>query len=116
MKILVAPNSFKECADSTEIAGIIRKTLKKTGKHEIECLPISDGGDGFLKVCRNVFMLKTQTRAVSGCTSGSKVKIAEGRDLKKNLYLEAADFIGIKTIPVPKRNPLKISSCCLGEY
>lgn len=116
MKILVAPNSFKECADSTEISGIICKALKKTGKHEIERLPISDGGDGFLKVCSEAFMLKTHMHAVPGCFTGSKVKIAEGRDAKDNLYLEAADFIGLKTIPVSERNPLILSSRSMGEY
>ena len=53
-RILIAPNSFKECADSVTIAELIRQNLSMLNQ-DLIIKPISDGGDGFLKVCHFYF-------------------------------------------------------------
>jgi len=51
-KILLAPNSFKECADSIEITELFQKYLVENYNIEILKYPISDGGDGFLNTLK----------------------------------------------------------------
>ena len=54
MNILIAPNSFKECADSVEISEIINKKLSENHFNKTILKPLSDGGDGFLSVIKNI--------------------------------------------------------------
>ena len=46
-RILISPNSFKECADSVTIATLIKGNLKSLNDTELIIKPVSDGGDGF---------------------------------------------------------------------
>ena len=55
MNILLAPNSYKECADSVEIAELISNLLRRESSLNIIKKPITDGGDGFLEVCKKLF-------------------------------------------------------------
>ena len=45
MRILLAPNSFKNCATSIEVSDILKSEINSTN---IQLAPVSDGGDGFL--------------------------------------------------------------------
>ena len=54
-RILIAPNSFKECADSVTIAKLISENLSQLKDVQLMVKPISDGGDGFLNVCKYYF-------------------------------------------------------------
>jgi glycerate kinase len=49
LKILLCINSFKESLDSVEINKLLANELALC---KIRLFPISDGGDGFLKVIR----------------------------------------------------------------
>ena len=51
MKILIAPNAFKESLSAPDVAAAIVRGLERSGLDcEIEVLPIADGGDDTLKV------------------------------------------------------------------
>ena len=45
MKILIAPDSFKGTLTALEVADIISRAIGNNA--ECECLPLSDGGEGF---------------------------------------------------------------------
>ncbi len=50
MKILIAPDSFKDALSSVKIAQSIKKGLSyHISKKDLQLLPLSDGGDGFLE-------------------------------------------------------------------
>lgn len=123
MKILIAPNSFKECADSVTLAQMFHKALEGElrDKYNVrDCnfvsKPVSDGGDGFLKVCRENFGLKIYEITVSAPFSGSQVKTRFGfSEERKSVFIESAEVLGMKLIPKEKRHPLKLSSKGLGE-
>jgi glycerate 2-kinase len=111
LKILIAPNSFKECANSVEVAKILNWHLKKFHRYEIDLLPLSDGGDGFLQVCKNVFDLELK-RFKTPCVynSGDKFVPVGYSQKDKSVYIEVSDAIGIKNIPPEFRNPLQYNS------
>ena len=115
-KILIAPNSFKECADSVTIAELITQYLSGLKKKELITKPISDGGDGFLKVCEFYFGGEIINYKISAPYGESKIECpilyCESR---KEVYIESAEVLGLKIVPLFYRNPLKLSSKGLGE-
>ena len=117
MKILIAPNSYKECADSVTAAEYFEKYLRENNViHQIISRPISDGGDGFLNVCKNNLRLETITFPVSSPFDDSQINCEVGYDkVDKTIYIESADILGMKVIPVNKRHPVRLSSRGLGD-
>jgi len=109
-KLLIAPNSFKECADAVEIASLLQKHFV-AGNFEAQSLPISDGGDGFLKVCEMNSKVATATKKLPSLVKGSLIKVPIGFSAERNqIILEAAEIIGMKKVPAEKRNPLSLTS------
>ncbi len=115
MKILIAPNSFKECADSVSIANLFLNNLRSQKRVTLISKPISDGGDGFLTVCIKNFGLDIISY---------KVPLPFGRRLidcevgysksDKKIFIESANCVGLKLIPSNKRHPLLINSRAMG--
>jgi glycerate kinase len=120
--ILVAPNSFKECASSVEIAKLIDQSLKmyipETIKPiiELDLKPISDGGDGFLPVCERIFNLEILH---------FEIRFPYSEDLffcpvaysaeKKFIFIESAEVLGLKLLPEDKRKPMMNTSKGMGD-
>lgn len=115
-KILIAPNSFKECADSVTIAELIKKNLSSVKKAELITKPISDGGDGFLNVCKFYFGGEKRKYSITTAYNDSKFDCPVLYEVsRKDIYIESAEVLGLKIVPIYHRNPLKLSSKGLGE-
>ena len=115
MNILVAPNSFKECADSAELADIISSCLFRSPNLNIISKPVSDGGDGFLSVCYKNFGLKKRYYKIPAPFNPGRIRCTVGYNKKnKNLFIESANVLGLKIIPPDKRHPLVLSSRGMG--
>ena len=115
-KLLLAPNSFKECSYSTQVADTLEKILK-SGEQQLEIakFPISDGGDGFLDVCGRNFNLEFLTFDTIKTYADELFKVRIGFDPKyKVIYVESAEVIGLNLIPVDKRHPLVLNTKGLG--
>jgi glycerate kinase len=116
MKILIAPNSFKECASSVTIAELISRALRKHGLTDLTLFPVSDGGDGFLDVCRRRFSLEILSLKIHNCYNGKKKRIKIGYDGRtRTAYIESAAVIGLNDVPLDARKPMKMNSAALGE-
>lgn len=116
MKIVIAPNSFKECASSSIIAGLIARALRKRGLSDLTVFPVSDGGDGFLDVCTLRFGLELISLSVHNCFNGRRKKIKVGYDKRTHrVYIETAAVIGLNDVPSGDRKPAKMNSAALGE-
>ncbi|HKI79626.1 MAG TPA: glycerate kinase [Ignavibacteriaceae bacterium] len=115
-KILLAPNSFKECSGATEICKILSEKLDTNQNIKTRCIPISDGGDGFLDICKNLFNLDIINYQVSTTYSNDLLNCRIGYSAgSKEIYIESAEVIGLHKIPVDKRHPLSLNSRGLGE-
>jgi len=115
MKILVAPNSFKECADSVEISEIIKRKLTESQSINPICKPISDGGDGFLSVVKNVFdVVEVDIKVNDQLNNTKSYKILIDEKTETG-FLESASVIGLKCIMDKNRNPLLLSSALIGS-
>ena len=115
-KLVIAANSFKECADSVTIARYFMEGLVgKTGMKLIS-RPISDGGDGFLNVCKEYYSLEILKYRVSTPYNDKKIIAKAGYDKqKKIIYIESADILGLKVIPKAHRHPISLSSKGMGD-
>lgn len=113
-RVLIAPNSFKESAASTEIAGYFYDFLPDGFVKILK--PISDGGDGFLDVCKFYFGGEFFNYSISTPYSGDKrlCEVLFVEDQKK-IFIESANVLGLKVIPIEKRKPLYLNSKGLGE-
>ena len=122
IKVLIAPNSFKECADSVEISTLMKASFNKYIPDSLKPLiqfinqPIADGGDGFLEVCKNALGLETLHFEVAHAYDDEKFFIPAGYSVEnKTLYVESADILGLKTIPEENRKPMLLSSRGIGD-
>lgn len=115
-RILISPNSFKECADSVTIAELIKDNLSYLKDAELIVKPITDGGDGFLKVCQFYFGGEIRKYSISTAYDDSlfecPVLYCES---SKEVYIESAEVLGLKIVPRAYRNPLRLSSKGLGQ-
>jgi glycerate kinase len=115
-RILISPNSFKECADSVTISGLIRDNLAELTVAELIVKPISDGGDGFLSVSKYYFGGEIRNYSISKAYEETNfdcpVLYCEKR---KEVYIESAEVLGLKVVPLFYRNPMKLTSKGLGQ-
>ena len=115
MKLLLAPNSYKEVADSVKASKLFLKYLNDKRLDIVE-KPISDGGDSFLSICKDNYKLNIINYEITRCYSNNIMEILAGYDeVNSNLYIESAGILGLKVIPVNKRNPGESNSKGLGD-
>lgn len=115
MKILIAPNSLKECVDSVTLAEIFSSNLSKFGFNDLISKPISDGGDGFLNVCNKIFSLERICYKIPTPDKNNLINCDVGYSKKdKTIYIESAKVLGLNLIPSNKRHPLYLSSEGMG--
>ncbi len=116
MKILLAPNSFKECADSVEISKILSNELRSLMACNIVEKPLSDGGDGFLTVCKKLFNANRLTYYIKNIYDNQIIPIPILYSKDKGLVIvESAEIVGLKKVPAELRNPMVLNTSCLGE-
>jgi len=121
-KILIAPNSFKECADSVEISEFIKASLFRLipaqikSKIDFQLHPISDGGDGFLEVCQRAFGVEYLHFEISYPYNNEKFFCPVGYyQESKTLFVESAEVLGLKIVPKEFRLPMSLSSKGMGD-
>lgn len=115
MNILIAPNSFKECADSVEISEILSKKLSTHLDFKIIQKPLSDGGDGFLSVLKNIFKTSEfDINAEDNFNHPQTYKLLIDEKTETG-YLESASIIGLKCFDEKDRKPLILNSAVLGK-
>ena len=114
MKIVIAPDSFKESLPASEVAKAIKRGLKKA-LPESKCLllPVGDGGEGKVDAIKNSLGLVEKTALVTG-PFGDEVQMTYVQKGELALF-EVADLVGLAKIPIEKRNPLKIQTKGIGQ-
>ncbi len=120
MKVLVAPNSFKEALDSIDVAKNIAIGLKRAAdEFLITELPLADGGAGTMQIINRVLEGTIVKVKVSGPTD-NKVEASYGlaKDFPsgdKIAIIELAQAAGLSLVPKRLRNPLKTTTNGVGQ-
>lgn len=116
MKIVVAPDSFKESLTASEAADAVEEGFRQVfPEAEIVKLPMSDGGEGLVHSLVSALDGEIVKKKVTG-PLGGKVEsfyglIHEG----KTAVIEMAAAAGLHLVPAEKRNPLKTTTYGVGE-
>lgn len=116
MKILIAPDSFKETLTATDAANAIEKGfLDIFPEANILKLPIADGGEGTVDVLVTATQGKYFSTKVSGPT-GEYINAKWGMlGNSKTAVIEIAEACGLHLVTLKKRNPMNTSSFGVGE-
>lgn len=114
MKIVIAPDSFKESLTAEEVAEAIKRGFQQSIA-DVECLlsPVGDGGEGTVDAIRHSLDLEEKWFQVIG-PFGQKEAMRYFQNGKLALF-EVADLVGLGKIPLEKRNPLQIQTRGIGE-
>jgi len=116
MKILIAPDSFKETLTASDAANAIEEGfLGIFPDANILKLPIADGGEGTVDVLVTATQGKYFSTKVSG-PLGGYINAKWGMlGNSKTAVIEIAEACGLQLVPLKKRNPMNTSSFGVGE-
>ncbi|WP_369788958.1 glycerate kinase [Rouxiella sp. WC2420] len=116
MKIVIAPDSFKESLSALDVAKAIESGFREIFPHaEYVKLPVADGGEGTVEA----MVAATGGRVVEVRVTGP---LGEPIDAffglsgdEKIAFIEMAAASGLESVPQSQRNPLKTTSYGTGE-
>ena len=116
MKIVIAPDSFKETLSAFEVASAIESSFQNVfPEAEIIKIPIADGGEG---------TVEAMVRATDGSFEFSEVEGPMGSIISakwgmlgnsKTAVIEIAEACGLHLVQANKRNPMAASSFGVGQ-
>lgn len=114
MRILIAPDSFKDSLSAAKVAESLAKGIKNTfPKAEITLLPLADGGEGTLEA------IKENYEYVSSNASDALSRPIESKYLwektQQTAFIEMAQTAGLEQIKPDERNPLKTTTYGVGQ-
>ncbi|ANB56689.1 glycerate kinase family protein [Anoxybacillus sp. B7M1] len=116
MKIVIAPDSFKESLAAIEVARAIEKGFREVfPEAEYVCMPMADGGEGTVQALVAATKGRIVEREVTG-PLGEPVQACFGLlGDGKTAVIEMAAASGLHLVPNNKRNPLITTTKGTGE-
>ncbi|WP_333501268.1 glycerate 2-kinase [Kluyvera genomosp. 2] len=116
MKIVIAPDSYKESLSATEVAQAIEKGFREIfPQAQFVSVPVADGGEGTVEA----MIAATQGRAVMSTVTGplgDPVQAQWGISGDGGTaFIEMAAASGLTLVPPERRNPLITTSYGTGE-
>ena len=114
MRILIAPDSFKESLSAKEVALALKSGFENAlPDADFDLMPIGDGGEGTLDaLAENLNLEKKSIEIPHAYTSDGSVFFASNG---QTAVFEMAAICGLEHIPKNKRNPLCITTQGVGE-
>ncbi|MES4611598.1 MAG: glycerate kinase [Ewingella sp.] len=116
MKIVIAPDSFKESLSALEVAKAIESGFREIFPDaQYVKLPVADGGEGTVEAMVAATHGKVVKVKVTG-PLGEPIEAFFGLSGDSNVaFIEMAAASGLESVPQAKRNPLKTTSFGTGE-
>lgn len=116
MKIVIAPDSYKESLSATEVAQAIEKGFREIFPDaQYVSVPVADGGEGTVEAMIAATHGSAHSALVTG-PLGEKVNANWGMSGDgKTAFIEMAAASGLSLVPPDKRNPLITTSRGTGE-
>ncbi|WP_182031005.1 glycerate kinase [Vibrio sp. B1FLJ16] len=116
MKIVIAPDSYKESLSAIEVAEAIETGFKRVFPdwQYVKC-PVADGGEGSVEALVDAsggHLVKTQVVGPLGEPHQAFYGISGD---KKTAFIEMAAASGIELVPVEQRNPYTATSYGTGQ-
>ena len=114
MKIVIAPDSYKECLSAAQLAdAMAQAVLELYPTAQVEQIPMADGGEGTLDTLAANLPITLATTPVHD-PLGRQV-MAKWGQMRSTAIIEVAQACGLQLVPKEMRNPLMASSQGVGE-
>lgn len=115
MKIVIAPDSFKESLTAMQAAHAIASGIEQVlPEAECVCLPMADGGEGTAKTLCDLENGRWRTLNVTG-PLGTPVAAGYAQLPNGQAVIEMAEAAGLHHVPTAERNPSKTTTYGVGE-
>jgi glycerate kinase len=117
MKILIAPDKFKDCLSAADVAGAIADGIRSVDPSiEIDSCPMADGGEGTVAALVAATGGTIHTRKVTGPLASTKVDAPVGiLGDGKTAVVEMASASGLYLLQPDQRDPTRTTSFGTGE-
>ena len=115
MRVLVAPQEFKGSLTATEAARAIATGLTARATWQLDVVPMSDGGPGFIDALAAAMVGERKRVATIDCLGGDvSAEVLVTQD-GRTAFVEAAQSNGLELIPKDRRDPLAASTEGVGQ-
>jgi len=115
LRIVVAPDSFKESMTACEVTEAIYSGIKAVSPNwEVIKVPLADGGEETASLISK-YKKATCKKAVVTGPLGERREIKYGMTKDRTVIFDVAEIIGLQHIPKNFRNPLMTTSYGVGE-
>ncbi len=116
MKIVIAPDSYKESLSAMEVANTIERGFKSVFPDaDYVKIPVADGGEGTVDTLIEAMNGRKVTLNVVGALGGSQSAFFGISEDKRTAFIEVAAACGLEQVPLDKRNPLITTTYGVGE-
>ena len=115
MKIVIAPDSFKESLSAPEVALAIARGIKHAAPQaQILCIPMADGGEGTVQAVLAATQGQARVNTVQNAL-GKPIEAKWGWLANHTAVIEMAAAAGLEHIPANDRDPMRATSFGVGE-
>lgn len=115
MRIVIAPDSFKESLGAPEVAQAIARGVRDVLPNaDIVCVPMADGGEGSLEAVLAATSGERRSAVVTDA-NGQPCEASWGLVGEGRAFIEMASAAGLERIPAARRKPLDASSYGVGQ-
>lgn len=116
MKIVIAPNAFKNSLSAPDVAAALKEGLQQSGlKSELVCCPVGDGGDGTGALLRQFLKAAVVLYDVTD-PLGRKIQAPLGWvDATRTAIIEMADAAGLRLLRSEEYAPLYATTAGCGQ-
>jgi len=116
MRILIAPNAFKNSLTAPEVAEAIKTGLEQSNLNAVyECFPLGDGGDGTGALISARLEAKQITCFVTDPLGRTIQSWIGFHSATRTAIIELASASGLRMVKLPERNPMISNSYGTGE-
>ncbi|HHW7568326.1 TPA: glycerate kinase [Mannheimia haemolytica] len=116
MKIVIAPDSFKESLTALEVAQAIQQGFARVfPEAEYQLVPMADGGEGSVQSLIDATHGSLQKISVISPLANSVEAFFGLSGDKKTAFIEMAAASGLHLVPMEQRNPLITTSYGTGQ-
>lgn len=116
MRVLVVPNSFRDCMTAAEAARAIGTGVRRVYPHShVVEVPLADGGDGTLEALAPLQNSTALTVSVHDPLGRIRTARLLYCDASRTAIVELAEASGLRTVDPQQRDPLRSSTYGTGE-
>jgi glycerate kinase len=120
VRVLISPDCFTGTLTAPEAAAAVAEGWRRQAPHdELDLLPLSDGGPGFVDVLRTALDAEPLAVTVPGPHGEPAPAVilltSGGSEGARTAYLESAQACGLHLVPPDRRDPTRTTTAGVGR-